>query len=117
MQKGQCGLERESMGSQSSSSVAGSQSPARSIVVAMLKSILQTPCETLTSEFTFLGKETETLRAPSPEASRLMLNNGFSLLPCRVSMEKQVESSLQLQVRRVLIMPALQMRFLSKLVG
>lgn len=45
----------------------------------------------------------------SPEASRGMLNNGFSFLPCGANMERQVESALRLHVRRLLIMPALQM--------
>jgi len=41
-QKGQQGLERESVGSQSGSSAAGFQSPASSIAAAALESALQT---------------------------------------------------------------------------
>lgn len=42
----------------------------------------------------------------TPEVSRQMSNNRFSSPPCGANMEKQVKSGLQLQIRRLRIMPA-----------
>lgn len=61
------------------------------------------------SKFAFPGRETRNISYSSPKTSRGMGNNGFSSFPCAAKMERQVESGLGLQVRRLLPVPALQM--------
>lgn len=61
------------------------------------------------SKFAFPGRETRNISYSSPKTSGGMGNNGFSSLPCAAKMERQVESALGLQVRRLLPVPALQM--------
>lgn len=74
---------------------------------ATLKTTPKTTRETLQVHLSWEGNQDPSYS--SPKTSRGMGNNGFSFLPCAAKMERQVESGVGLQVRRPLLVPALQM--------